>query len=295
MMPFWDHVEELRSTLVRIFAIVCTGFLIALIFHQPIFEALTSPLSSLREEGGLKRELIRRERITNRGDEVIHHGDLSLLPGAWAVIDTPVRGEELIILGPIEGMTITLKVALFVALLGTAPLWGYLLFRFAAPGLQGHERVLILPFLALSMVFVIGGLLLGFYGSLPLANRFLYTFNAHIGHNFWSLKHYLNYTVLFAFAHALAFELALILLLLVHIGVIEAKTLKSRRRYACIIVLAIAAILTPPDVVTQVMLALPLLLLYEGAILYATILRGRRRDPAHHTHREGDATHLQGQ
>jgi sec-independent protein translocase protein TatC len=154
--------------------------------------------------------------------------------------------NSLLIFGPTEGFIITLKVCFWCGLAGTSPFWIACLLQFISPGLRYSEKRFILPFI-------------------------FHTFNASIGVNLWSLSNYLSYTVLILLANGIAFQSFVVLLFLIHAGWISAATMRSKRRHAILAAFVLGAILTPPDVPSQLMLAFPLIALYETAILYASL------------------------
>jgi len=225
----WDHLEELRRALLKGIGVIGLGFVFALIFAHPLMQLVEAPL--------------RRS--------------LSLDPTT-----------SLVLLGPMDGATLALRLAFWISLTFTAPLWVFFLFQFAAPGLRGREKRLLLPFLSLSSLFISAGIALAYFVSLPCALRVLWALNAQFGQNFWVLSRYVDFALLFLLSHGIAFELFLALLMLVHWGVISAKTLSRRRRYVVVGVVLLSALLTPPDVITQLLLSLPLLLLFEVAVLW---------------------------
>src|SRR5204863_41436 len=108
-----------------------------------------------------------------------------------------------------------------------------------------------------------------YYVTLPLANQYLFLFNNSIGQNAWTLIHYVQYVLFLCLGHAIAAELGLLLLTLVHFRFLSPDWLIAKRRYMIVLAFVLGAFLTPPDVLTQLLLALPLIALYEVAIWYA--------------------------
>lgn len=284
--PLWDHVAALRQTLIRIFLFVSTGFVIAFCFHESLVDFLIQSINQPKiiSHNGLVRQSLKRERIINRSSKELSFQQPDILhkiaPGGYIDIDVPAEENQLIILDPLEGMTTVFKICFWTGLILTAPFWGYCLLQFILPALKANERVLIVPFLSLSLLFLSCGFFFALYMTIPLANQFLMAFNANIGLNFWSLSQYMDYTLVLLLGHALAFELCLIILFLVHMRVIHTSQMIAWRRYVIVIAFIIGAIMTPPDVLSQVMLAIPLIILYEIAILYARFraVRNYHRD-----------------
>ena len=181
----------------------------------------------------------------------------------------PGATHDLVIFSPIEGMLVAFKVSAWAGTILTSPLWLCFLLRFALPGLKERERSAAIGLFFGSILCFFGGLLIGFKCTIPIANEFLFSFNASVGHNMWALSQYLDYTILLSLGNGIAFELFAILIFLVHLGKVESTTLVEKRRHVIVGLLIVGAILTPPDVITQCLVAFPLIGLYEVAILYA--------------------------
>lgn len=293
---FWDHVDELRSTLLRILLTIALGIGVSLYFYNDIFDLMTQPLTTIQSDGltspNLTLQDLKKQRLVNNGPKTATYvlpagsslasplpaGVLETNPRTFAVppgtaieVETAFPVNRLVVFGPIEGMMTMLKVCFWCGVVGSSPLWIYLALQFVAPALRSHEKKLIFPFLAFSLIFSLIGIAFAYYLTIPLANQYLYSFNSSIGLNLWSLAQYLDYTVILLLSNGLAFELSLILFFLVHYGIVSAEALKAKRRLMIVLAFIIGALLTPPDVLTQVMLALPLIGLYELTIVYAKV------------------------
>jgi sec-independent protein translocase protein TatC len=127
-----------------------------------------------------------------------------------------------------------------------------------------------------SLVFISLGCLFAYTITLPIANQYLQSFNATIGMNLWSLGNYLDYTLFLLMANGIAFEFGALGIFAVHLQYLSAETLIQNRRFAILGAFILAALLTPPDILTQFMLAIPLISLYEALILYAKMKRLRQ-------------------
>lgn len=286
---FWDHVSELRKTLIRMLLVIVVGVVFSFIFYEPIISLFTKPLSRIHASG-FQEEHLEYFRIRNTTDspktytlssntvQVLEKSSkvkqlsteaLLLPPGEEILLIRSNKQKDLIILGPLEGMLVSLKASVWVGIVATSPLWLWILLQFLLPGMSGKEKQLLFPFLMTSLTFISAGCLFAFYLTIPMANEYLYSFNNGIGTNMWSLAQYLDYTLFLLLANGMAFELCAIGIFAVHLGLISAKTLISYRRVAVVAAFVIGALLTPPDVLTQVMLAVPLIILYEGVIIYA--------------------------
>lgn len=194
----------------------------------------------------------------------------------FKAIGNPDTGIPLIVLGPLEGMATVFKVCFWVALAGTSPIWAYFILQFILPALRKNERTSVFVFASTSLLLLLLGGAFAYLITIPFANRYLAAFNSVLGTNMWTLSHYIDYTLILFLGHLVAFELCLILLFLVHMGTLSAEWLREKRRYMIVFAFILGAILTPPDILTQFMLAIPLIILYEVAILYA-VMRERKR------------------
>ena len=152
------------------------------------------------------------------------------------------------------------------------------IWKFIAPGLYKHEKIAILPYLILTpILFLLGGMLV-YYLVMPLAIKFFLSFESSgIATNLpiqleAKVNEYLSLVMKLIFAFGLSFQLPVVLSLLARIGIVDSKFLKERRKYVVVIIFAVAALLTPPDPVTQIGLAIPLLILYELSILSVNII-----------------------
>jgi sec-independent protein translocase protein TatC len=183
----------------------------------------------------------------------------------------PLNGEKLLILSPIDGITTTFKVCFFLGLTATSPFSLYYILNFIAPAFEPKYYHLMLPFLIISCLFLTLGFSFAYFFTIPLANQYLMQFNQDIGTNLWTLSNYLDYSIMLMLGNGLAFELAVVALFLVHFRLLTSTQLIHCRRYFLISAFILGAILTPPDVLTQFMLAIPLIILYECIILYAKL------------------------
>ena len=192
-----------------------------------------------------------------------------------------IEGVRLIYTAPQEFFFTKLSVALFAALFAAFPIIASQLYAFVAPGLYKNERGAFLPYLlATPILFAVGAAVM-FYGVLPLALSFFLSqeVNATGGATIEMLprvSEYLSLIMTLLFAFGICFQLPIILTLLASIELVDSKKLKSWRKYAIVAILFVAAFLTPPDPISQLGLALPLLLLYEVSILSVKIVERRR-------------------
>ena len=198
----------------------------------------------------------------------------------FAILTAPLitvmeSGDTLIYTNLPEAFFTFLKAAFLSGILLSSPILIYQFWMFVAPGLYQKERRLLLPIVFLSSLFFIGGALFGYYIVFPWGFKFFLGFASETIKPLPSMKEYLSFSSKMLLAFGLVFELPLIITFLAKLGLVSVAFLKKNRKYALLLFFAGAAILTPPDVVTQIMMALPLMILYEISILGARIF-GRK-------------------
>jgi sec-independent protein translocase protein TatC len=190
----------------------------------------------------------------------------------------PADGSRhLIYTAPHEAFLTYLKVS-FLAGVGLAvPVILFQFWRFVAPGLYEHERRYLYPIVILSTVFFLGGALFGYYVVFPYGFQFFASFATELIAPMISTKEFLSFATRLLFAFGAIFELPLITFFLAKLGLISSTFLKRQRKYAILVIFVIAAILTPPDVFTQILMAGPLLILYEMSVWIAHFF-GRKEE-----------------
>ena len=179
--------------------------------------------------------------------------------------------DKMIFTGLPEAFFTYLKVALLSGFMLAAPVVIYQFWMFVAPGLYQKEKRLLVPIVFLSSVFFVGGALFGYFIVFPFGFKFFLGFASETIKPLPSMREYLSFSSKLLLAFGLVFELPLIITFLAKLGLVSVEFLKKNRKYALILFFAGSAILTPPDVVTQIMMAFPLMLLYEISILGARV------------------------
>ena len=232
---FISHLSELRKRLINSFIFLIIFFVGCYIFAENLYGFLVEPFAQAVKNDGTDRRLI----------------------------FTALQ----------ETFLTYLKVSFFTAFFVTCPFILMQIWKFIAPGLYKHEKLAILPYLILTpILFFLGGILV-YYLIMPLAIKFFLSFESTgISTNLpiqleAKVNEYLSLIMKLIFAFGLSFQLPVVLSLLARIGFIDSTFLRERRKYVVVIIFAFAAILTPPDPITQIGLALPLLLLYELSII----------------------------
>ncbi len=239
-MPLLDHLIELRTRLLWSIGAFFIAFFICYHFSGQIYSFLAEPLAHILEQRGQNRRLI-----------------FTALTEAFFTY---------------------LKVAFFGAAFVSFPVVATQLWMFIAPGLYRSEKRALLPFLVATPILFVMGAALAYYFIFPVAWSFFLSFETPNGGGGIPIEleakvgEYLDLVMKLIFAFGVAFQLPVALSLMAKVGLVTSKSLKRYRRYAYVGMFVIAAILAPPDVITQCGLALPLLLLYEVSIIAARIV-----------------------
>ncbi len=267
--PLLDHLVELRGRLILCVVALAIGFGICFFYADPIFKFLIHPfqtannLFTAQQNGGGK------------------HGPFDLI---FALINqTPTQGGQLklIFTAALELFFAKLKVAGFGALIITFPVIAWQLYRFIAPGLYKRERYTVLPFLVASPVLFLVGAALVYYIMLPFVLWFSLSqqiTTAGITVELMpKVDEYLSLVTALVLAFGLCFQLPVVLTLAGLAGLISSQALRTGRRYAIVGVFVVAAVVTPPDPVSQLMLAIPICLLYEISIWCVWLIERRRK------------------
>ena len=191
---------------------------------------------------------------------------------AFLVHPLVAAGQDKVIFTQVfEAFLVQIKVAFFAAMMLSFPVIANQLWQFVAPGLYRNEKRALLPFLVATPVLFLMGASLAYFMAIPLALHFLLSYQGDLGgiqqEALPSVGNYLSFVMQFLFAFGLSFLLPVLLMLLERAGIVTRKQLVGARRYAIVAAFGIAAVLTPPDIGSQLLLAIPLVLLYEMALI----------------------------
>jgi sec-independent protein translocase protein TatC len=271
--PLLAHLTELRSRLIICVAALAVAFLICFAFSEPIYLFLLEPFT-------LAAGLIAAQKAEGGGG----HGPFDLLFALANLRDAPARDEELrlVFTAPLEFFFTKLKLAGFGAVMLTFPVLAWQLYRFVAPGLYRRERKAFVPFLLASPVLFTLGAAMVYFVMLPfilwfsLSQQIVGPGNVSV-ELLPKVSDYLSLVTTLLLSFGLCFQLPVVLSLLGLAGVVNSDMLRSGRRYAIVAVAVVAAVVTPPDPISQLMLATPLVLLYEVSIWLVRLIEGRRR------------------
>lgn len=241
-MPLLDHLIELRRRLLWSVGALAIAFFGCLYFARDIFGFLVQPL---------------------------------LKAGQGKIIYTDI----------FEAFFVEIKVAFFAATMVAFPVIAAQIWRFVAPGLYANEKRAFLPFLLMTPVLFLSGAALAYFVAMPVALKFLLGYSGNIGgisqEALPGVGNYLSFVTKFLFGFGVGFLLPVLLMLLERAGIVTRTQLRDGRRYAIVGAFAVAAVLTPPDIVSQLLLAVPLCLLYELALVAIWFTERRRaRDTA---------------
>lgn len=201
-------------------------------------------------------------------------------------------GDHLIYTNLPEAFFTFLKAAFISGLMLASPILLYQFWMFVAPGLYHREKRMLLPVVFLSTFFFVGGALFGYFVVFPFGFEFFLSFASETIRPMPSMKEYLGFSSKLLLAFGLVFELPLVLTFLARLGIVSVDMLRRYRKYAILLFFVGAAIITPPDVVTQIFMALPMMLLYEISIVGARIF-GRKKDEKDRAEEEDQEEEIQ--
>ncbi len=244
-MPLMEHLIELRSRLIWSIAAFFVCFVAAYYVSGHIFDFLVEPLKHANEHSASRR---------------------------------------MIFTAPTEAFFTYVKVAMFTALFVSFPVIASQIWMFVAPGLYKHEKNAFLPFLvATPIMFLLGSAML-YFAVLPWALKFFASFEVPAGEGTMPIQleakmsEYLSLVMTLILAFGISFELPVLLTLLAKVGIVSADGLASKRRYAVVGVVAFAGVVTPPDVFSQLSLAIPMYFLYEVSIWISRVIEKNRAE-----------------
>ncbi len=195
----------------------------------------------------------------------------------WPLVKVMPENSQMIYTSLPEAFITYLKVAFFSGLILATPVIFYQIWKFIMPGLYPNERRYVLPFILVATLFFLGGVSFAYYVVFPFGFMFFLGFQTESISAMPAMKEYLGLVMKLMFAFGVTFELPVIMFFLAKMGLVSPEGLKRKRKFAILIVFVMAAILTPPDVISQTLLAIPLLILYEVSI-WVTRFAGKKSE-----------------
>lgn len=225
-MSFFEHLDELRIRLMRCIMGFAVGFVICYFFSEPILKILRKPLFNV----------------------------------------LPVDQQKLYFTGIFENFLTHLKISGYASLFLFSPFYFYQLWAFIAPGLYDRERKLVLPFVSAATLFFVGGGCFAYFVLFPVGFKYFVSYGAPSDVPLLTIDSYYGTCLKLLLLFGLAFELPVLICLLGFLGVVDAAALRHHRRTAILGITVVAALFAPPDAVSMLILGVPLVLFYEGAI-----------------------------
>ncbi len=238
-MSLTEHLIELRKRLTHSLIALGLGFLICYFFKDQLFAIITRPLT-----------------------------------------DALPQSSYLIYTGLTQAFFTYMKIAFFASLVLTCPFIMYQVWRFIAPALLPQEKKLVVPFVLSSTLLFLGGISFGYFVVLPPAFAFFVSFNNEYLRAMISFSDYLSLFMRFLLGFGLSFQLPVIIFFLAKLKIVNDKLLTKHRKYAILLLFVAAAVLTPsPDALSQILMAIPLIFLYEVSIFVARFAAKKKELP----------------
>jgi sec-independent protein translocase protein TatC len=306
---FWQHLEDLRQALIR--SVIAIGFalILCLLYVEHLVAIVEYPLRHIDLFERPKPTVSFQIGSTRLGPYAVTRDQFAGLPPGAAPhavyqiesakvgseqvaklrLLPPVPGDEVGPLhvrlhnfGPAEGFFVAFHIALYAALIVSAPFWMYFLGSFIMPALNIRERSALFPWLGWSVFLFLAGVLSTYFVLLPVALRASVAYSDLLGFEGldWRADDYISFVTHFVLGMGLGFQFPLIVLFLVKLGIINHTHLAKYRRHVCVASFILGAVLTTPEVITQVAMAVPLYLLYETCIWIAWYWDRKKRKAA---------------
>ena len=255
MMGLWSHMEELRVRLIRAAMTIFVLFVIALALSKYILNILKEPLKAA----------------------------------------LPSNMEALHFTGPMDVFMVNIQIAILASIIIGAPAWLYHFWKFLEPALHAKERKYVLPFIGASVLCFLSGILFSYFFMLPVALKYLVGIGLEVASPIITVTDYVSLVTVIMLGFGLVFETPVLLVLLALLDLVSAETLAAQRRVMFVIILIIAAIITPPDPISMLGMAIPCYLMYELSIFIIRFIKPNngektdRKDAALPRKKNGDS------
>lgn len=236
VMNLWGHLDELRTRIVRAGATILVCFVVSLAFSNKIINFLKEPL-------------------------------VAVLPSGTSALHFT---------GPMDVFMVNIKVAFLVSVVVGAPAWLYQFWKFLEPALYPGERKYVVPFIAATIAFFLAGVAFCYFFMMPMALHYLIGIGLEVGTPIITITDYISLITVMILGFGLVFETPVILVLLAMLNLVTADALAAQRRVTFVIILIVSAIITPPDPISMMGMAIPCYLMFEMSIVVIRIIkRGR--------------------
>lgn len=244
VMPFTEHLEELRWVLAKSLIVIAISAGVCFYFSKKIIWWLERPVVAVASQANDAQALLRA-------------------------------------LAPSEAFLMSMKVGLVAGLVAASPIMFYYLWGFVSAGLTRRERRAVIPIFACGALFFLAGVAICYFFVLELCLRFLWNYTQDMGiRPDWTIGRYMSFILRLLIAFGIVFEMPVASALLARFGLLRARTLAAKRAYAILVIFIVAGILSPPDVASQILLAVPMMVLYEVSILAAKMMEKRHHAKA---------------
>lgn len=239
IMGLWGHLDELRSRLVKALFTILIFFIVSLAFSAKILNFLKKPLESA----------------------------------------LPAGTSALHFTGPMDVFMVNIKVAFLMAVICGAPAWLYQFWKFLEPALYPKERRYILPFIVATICCFLAGVSFCYFFMIPMALHYLLGIGLEVAAPIITITDYMSLINVMLLGFGLVFETPVLLVLLAMLDIVSAESLAAQRRLTFVIILIVAAIITPPDPISMLGMAIPCYLMYEVSILIIRMIKRNRLEP----------------
>jgi sec-independent protein translocase protein TatC len=301
--PFLEHLEDLRTALLKCAVVIFVALMVCLFFANKVAEILEYPIGRMHLFDRPKPTVTFQLGSVRLGPYEVSREEFPGLPPGEAPqvvfkLGMAKIGEEQVAtlkldpqgevgatrvklrnLNPAEGFMVAFHIALYGALVVSAPFWLYFLGQFILPALNIRERKFLFMWLGWGVFLFLAGVLMTYFVLLPLALRASIEYSTLLGFDAyeWRAGEYVSFTCKFLLGMGLGFQFPLVVLTLVKIGILHYHQLARFRRHVIVMSFILGAILTTPEVITQVAMAVPLCLLYEVCIWLAWFWERKQR------------------